>query len=78
MLWNRAYKLCSTWPAFDNEIKRITQNLVNNNFSQVIIEKTMNKTIEKLVKNLTTGRIDTKVFYYKCYNAIDFAYDKNI
>ena len=48
ILTNRAYKLCSTWFEFDSEIKRITFNLINNNFPQSIIEKNIKFLIDKL------------------------------
>lgn len=63
-------------PTFDKEIKRISQNLINNNFPQLIVEKTINKTIEKLYKNATTELNDTTVVYYKCCNANTFNPDK--
>lgn len=44
----RAHRTCSNWNLFDLEMKRITQNLINNNFPQYIIEKTINTTLSKL------------------------------
>ena len=38
---HRAYNICSTWNTFDAEVSRIRKVLVNNNFPNNIIEKTI-------------------------------------
>jgi len=50
-LVHRAFKISSNWHLFDIEIKRITQNLVNNNFPQSLIEKTIKSTLNNLIQN---------------------------
>lgn len=75
-LVHRAYSLCSTWQAFDKEIKRITQNLVNNNFPQLYIENIINKSLDKLYKKTPPNEDNSTVVYFNCINAHDFKKEK--
>jgi hypothetical protein len=74
----RAYNLCSTWTTFDKEVKRITQNLIDNNFPQSYIEKTINKTLDKLYKNTPSQQEDITTLYFNCVNANEYKKDKKL
>ena len=44
---NRAYKVCSTWPSFHQEIIRLKQLFTNNNFPFATIEAAIKKFLDK-------------------------------
>ena len=48
---HRAYSISSDWAAFHNEVKRIKQVLVNNNFPFSMIDKITSNFINTKMKN---------------------------
>ena len=50
-LLHRAYLICSTWEAFSDEIDRLKQLLVNNNFPLYEIDNTINKFLNAKFSN---------------------------
>ena len=46
-LLHRAYEICSTWKLFDEEVSKIKQRFVNNNFPMKIIDKVVNEFVLK-------------------------------
>ena len=60
----RAHKIASTWDLFHKEIERITQNLVNNNFPQIFVEKTIGKTLEKIKKKEPSSDKTASIDFY--------------
>lgn len=72
-LVHRAYTICSDWPSFDAEIKRIKQNLVNCCHPLSTIDRLINETVSKLYlheNNIT--KKDKINFFFRTYNPIDF------
>lgn len=74
----RAYKLCSNWKLFDKEICRITQNLVNNNFPQHIIDNIINNTVMKLKKKKSDDQLQQSPlqYYFNTVNLQNFRRDR--
>ena len=50
----RAYSICSNWHEFDVEVRRIKQILINNNFPNWIVDKTINAFLGNKHKITTT------------------------
>ena len=46
---NRAYKITSTWESFHHEISHIRQTLINNNYSNTLVDAHINKFISSKV-----------------------------
>ena len=68
-LTHRAYKHCSDWTSFDKEIKRITQELINNNFPQRFIDSTIQKHLCKLyLKKEKDSKKEKICFYLESFN----------
>jgi hypothetical protein len=60
----RAFRLCSSWSSFHKEVQRITQNLINNNFPQSVIEKNILSLTNKLyLKYECLGDFDTIEYF---------------
>ena len=62
---NRAYKVTDSWSDFHEEIKTIKQMLVNNNFSNSIIDKNINKFLSNKFNNNGQGEKSFINIYYK-------------
>ena len=64
---HRAYSVCSTWHLFDIELNRIKQILVNNNFPNYLVDKTIQKFVNNKTKiknktnNTTVNDIISKI-----------------
>ena len=54
-LLSRAYSICSNWKYFSEEVERIKQVLVNNNFPMQVIDSCINKFITSKVSNKSTS-----------------------
>ena len=46
-LLHRAYEICRNWKLFDEEVSKIKQRLVKNNFPMKIIDKVVNEFVFK-------------------------------
>ena len=57
-LLHRSYKLCNSWDSFHDEIFRIKQLLVNNNFPMNIIDKRIRKYLNEAMCNDVAVRLD--------------------
>ena len=64
-LINRAYKISSNWNNFNQEILRLKQVFINNNFPNQLFDITVKKFIEKQLKdkNETPKKNKIKVYY---------------
>ena len=78
ILVHRAYRLCSTWDLFHKEVERITKNLINNNFPQSVVQKTIMETIEKLYQPKQDIDSNTQpiTFYFRVTDLNTFIGDK--
>ena len=80
----RAYRYSSTWTQFDAEMRRITQDLVNNNFPQTIIEKTINLLVVKLRKKFMNSDSDDDnttaniPLYFRTFDLSSFKKDRKV
>ena len=61
----RAYKICSSWQLFDAEIRRVKQNLVNNGFSNNLIESEIKIFLDK-THNKKNKLLDQTYNVYYC------------
>ena len=68
----RAYKVCSSWVTFDNEIKRVKQLLINNGYSNSFVDSETSKMIDKLFNRKDTEKHQNIKLYYK--NQMSSAY----
>ena len=57
---HRAYRVCSTWQMFDTEVTRIHQLLVNNNFPNWLIDKTIKQFLNNKQKNSNNSDTDRR------------------
>ena len=64
---NRAIKHCSTWNALDNELKRVKQILINNNYPIHAVDKQIQNAINKHVKtpNPPSAEGTTHTLFFK-------------
>ena len=63
---HRALKHCSTWPLVHQELQRIKQVLVNNNYDLATIDQQIQATIDKYVNSTqTSDQGNTINIYYK-------------
>ena len=64
---NRAHKICSTWHHFNNEVQRIKQLLVNNNFPNKLIDNLILKFLNKKYDNNNSSQMQgtTLKLYYE-------------
>ena len=68
-LIHRAHKVTSTWNAFHAKITRINKNLINNDFPESIVDKTIKKTINHLfIQTNETNKEDKITFYFETQN----------
>ena len=49
-LLHRSYRISSNWQIFHEEIERITRTLINNDFPQYFIQKTIGRFIDNIMK----------------------------
>jgi hypothetical protein len=70
-LVHRAYKIATNWNILDKELKRITQSLVNNNFPQYLIERTINNTLSNLNNNSQDNNTKDKIIFYYQSQIVD-------
>ena len=50
-LVNRTYKISSSWNNFNQEITRLKQVFINNNFPNQLLDTTLRKFIDKQLKD---------------------------
>ena len=62
---HRAFSICSSWGAFDVEIKRIRQLLVNNNFPINVVDNTINKVLSNKVNPENSQKQNSIIIYYR-------------
>lgn len=63
---NRAYTICSTWPSLHSELDRLRQFFTNNNFPLALVEKEINKCLNKLYNPPTVPETTTNInLYYR-------------
>ena len=62
---NRAYKISDNWEAFHEELKIIKQRLINNNYSNQMIDSQINKFLEKkqMGDSNKQNKTSVKIFY---------------
>ena len=64
---NRTYKIFTNWNDFNNEIIEIKQNLINNNFSNSLFDKTLNKFLQQKYDSNNVNQDNKnsiKIFYH--------------
>ena len=61
---HRAYTVCSTWELFHQEIERLKQLFVNNNFPLLLIETQINKFLNFKLHNDSTVKSDNNINVY--------------
>ena len=63
---NRAYKVTQTWEDFDTELTRIKQTLVNNNFTNTLIDQQINIFLNNKFSNNTpiTNHNNITLYYH--------------
>jgi hypothetical protein len=64
-LVHRAYKIATNYDFLDQELKRISQSLVNNEFPQYLVEKTINNTLNSLLNKENVVKDDKIILYYQ-------------
>ena len=76
-LFNRAYKICSDWCSFNDEIFRLKQILVNNNYPLFLVDKVLKNFMKN--KNPPRDRFDTGSeripLYVRLHNVASFRSD---
>ena len=63
---NRAYKYSQTWDTFHNEISKIKQTLVNNSYSNTLIDQEINRYLDKKFSTPNNSNTNTNIIplYY--------------
>jgi hypothetical protein len=63
---HRAYKICSDWEAFHNEVNRLKQLFTNNNFPMDLIDKEINKFLQhKFDDNNNQDNVEQINIFYR-------------
>ena len=76
---NRAYKVTKTWKDFHDEIIYVKQTLINNNFSNNIVDTSINRFVEsKMKKQNESDQISTISLFYKAQMHENYKIDERI
>ena len=78
-LINRAYKICSNWNNFNEEIERLKQVFVNNNYPNDIFDSVVKNFIEKKISGQTKEQENNKInLYYENQMSLNYKVDEKI
>ena len=76
---HRAFKYSQTWDTFHNEIIRIKQMLINNNYSNTLVDEEINKYLDKsFSSHQNQSDQDTIPIYYKNQMHHNYKIDENV
>ena len=61
----RAYKICNTWQEFHQEVQHIKQVLINNNFTNTVVDNHIKTFISNRLHNQKplANKTKTEIFY---------------
>ena len=74
----RSYKLCSSWDSFHCEVLRVKQLLTNNNFPMSVIDKSINKFLNKIMNNNNSvTNVNSIKFYFHNQMSANYKQDES-
>ena len=76
---NRAYKISDSWSSFHNEVMHIKQVLVNNNYSNTIVEQHIKKFLENKLSSSKLRQCPNKIpIYYQSQHHLNYKVEERI
>jgi hypothetical protein len=78
-LINRAYKICSDWEKFNQEVTRLKQVLTNNNYPMELVENEINRVVTKKLKTEKLKDNESTInLYYKNQMNSNYKMDEKV